>query len=114
MRGDLSLVTPLVLADAASQGDGLALEVWEEVGSYLGVGLGNFINIFAPDVLAVGGQIAKVGEPLLRPATRAARNVAIPSLFQDTKIVQAEQLEDAGMLGAAALALEMLHWSNKS
>lgn len=103
--GDWSKVTPALLSQAANKGDELAIEVWAEVGTYLGVGIGNFINVFAPDVFAIGGQIAKAGEFLLGPARRAAENVAIPSLFHDAKIVEAEQVEDAGMMGAAALAM---------
>jgi glucokinase len=104
--GDLAKVTPRILAEAADQGDALAKEVWEEVGLYLGTGIGSLINVFSPDVVAVGGQIAKAGEHLLGPARRAARDSAVPSLFADARIVQAEQIDDAGMLGAAALALE--------
>jgi glucokinase len=106
VRGDLSLVTPKLLSEAANQGDELAIEVWSEVGEYLGVGIGSCINIFAPDIVAVGGQIAKAGEWLIGPARRAAENVAIPSLFADARIVQAEAIEDSGMLGGAALALQ--------
>jgi glucokinase len=106
VNGDLSKITPLVLSQAAEAGDELAIEVWAEVGTYLGVAIGNAINIFAPDVVAIGGQIAKVGDFLLEPARKTARNVAIPSLFKDTVIVVAEQIADAGMLGGAALALE--------
>lgn len=102
--GDLAAVTPLILWEAAESGDALAREVWREVGTYLGVGIGSFINVFAPDVFAVGGQISKAGKWLLEPAVAEARNVAIPSLFADCRIVQAEQLDDAGLLGAAALA----------
>lgn len=102
---DWTKVTPLMISRAAEAGDELAIEVWFEVGTYLGVGIGSLINVFAPDVFAIGGQIAKAGKWLLDPARKAARNVAIPSLFQDVAIVQAEQLDDAGMLGAAALAL---------
>lgn len=105
--GDWSKVTPALLSKAADQNDDLAIEVWAEVGSYLGVGIGNCINIFAPDVMAIGGQIAKAGKWLLEPARRSAENVAIPSLFRDAVIVEAEQVEDAGMLGAAALAMGM-------
>lgn len=104
--GDLSLITPKLISDAADVGDALAIEVWEEVGTYLGVGVGSCINIFAPDVVAIGGQIAFAGEWLIGPARRAAENVAIPSLFADAKIVQAESIDDAGMLGGAALALQ--------
>ena len=103
---DLSKVTPAMISQAANQGDELAIETWAEVGMYLGIGIGSCINIFAPDVFAIGGQIAKAGEWMLGPARRAAENVAIPTLFKDAQIVQAEQLEDAGMLGAAALAIQ--------
>ncbi len=105
---DLAKVTPAMISQAAEKGDELAIETWAEVGLYLGIGIGSCINIFAPDIFAIGGQIAKAGEFLLGPARKAAENVAIPTLFRDTKIVQAEQLEDAGMLGAAALATQSL------
>lgn len=110
VEGDLSRVTPRTLFDAAERGDELAIEVWDEVGTYLGVAIGSYVNLFAPSIVAVGGQIAKAGEHLLAPARRAARNVAIPSLFADTQIVLAEQIDDAGILGGAALAFEAAKW----
>lgn len=114
IEGDLSRVSPKLLSEAADKGDELAIEVWRETGEYLGVGIGSLINVFAPDVFAIGGQIAKAGEWLLGPARATARNVAIPSLFADANIVQAEQIEDAGVLGGAALALEWLKWNQTS
>ena len=106
VEGDLSKVTPRIISEAAEKGDELAIQTYSEVGRYLGISMGSFINIFAPDILAVGGQIAKAGEFLLDPARRAARDVAIPSLFADVEIRVAEQLDDAGMLGGAAMALQ--------
>jgi glucokinase len=103
---DLSKLTPLMLSQAADRGDEVALEVFEECGTMLGVGIGNYINIFAPDIVAIGGQIAKAGDHIMKPAIKTARNVAIASLFRDAKVVVAEQIEDAGMLGGAAMALE--------
>lgn len=108
-EGDLSKITPQMLSEAADGGDDLAQEVWNEVGAFLGVGIGSYINVFAPDVFAIGGQIAKAGPLLLEPAIRTARNVAIPSLFADASIVIAEQLDDAGMMGGAALAFGRVH-----
>lgn len=105
-EGDFSKVSPRMLAEAAEQGDALAQEVWSEVGFYLGLGIGNMVNVFAPDVFAIGGQIAKAGKWLLEPAIESARNVAIPSLFADVAIGQASLIEDAGILGGAALALQ--------
>jgi glucokinase len=110
VNGDLAKITPLTISQAAEKGDEVAIEIWEEVGTMLGVGVGNFINTFAPDVFAIGGQIAKAGDFLMKPCIKTARNVAIPSLFVDAKIQVAEQIADAGMLGGAALALEALKW----
>lgn len=104
-KGDLSLVTPSLIFDACEAGDELALEVFAEVGRFLGQGIGSFINIFAPDIVAVGGQIAKAGEYILGPARQEARNVAIPNLYDFARIIQAQEIDDAGILGAAALAL---------
>ena len=108
LKGDLAALTPKHLSEAAALGDEVALEVWDEVGTMLGIGIGNYVNIFAPDVVAIGGNIARAGDFLLKPAIRAARNVAIPTLFADVTIGVAEQIDDAGMLGGAALALEAL------
>lgn len=108
---DLSKITPKIISLAAEQGDALAQQIWQEIGTYLGVGIGSMINIFAPEVVAVGGQIAKAGKWLMDPARTSAADTAIPSLFQDTRIVTAELIDHAGMYGGAAMALEALRWN---
>jgi glucokinase len=77
----------------------------------LGVGVANYINIFAPDIVAIGGQVSKAGKWLLDPIFQSARSNAITSLFRDCEILLAEQVEDAGMLGGAALAFEAQKWA---
>ena len=106
--GHFEKVSPRMLGQAAEEGDELAIEVWREIGTYLGIGIGNAINIFAPDVVAVGGQVAKAGRWLIEPAIASARETATPPLFQDAKIGLATLIEDAGILGGAALALESI------
>jgi glucokinase len=105
LNGDIGAVSPSIVTQAANQGDELAQEVWREVGGYLGTAVGSLINVFAPDVFAIGGQIALAGDWLMRPAIEEARNVAIPTLFDDCKITVAEKIADAGVLGAAAVAI---------
>lgn len=107
VEGDLSRVTPRLLTEACEQGDEMAKEVYAEIGHYLGVGVGSIINIFAPDVFAIGGQISKAGKYLFEPVHEAVRNVAIQSLLADCMIVPAEHIDDAGLLGSAALALSI-------
>ncbi len=104
-RGDIGSITPETVTKAAGQGDEVAREVWREVGGYLGTAVGSLINVFAPDVFAIGGQVALAGEWLIGPTIEEARNVAIPSLFKDCCITVAEKIADAGVLGAAAVAM---------
>ncbi len=111
VEGDLSKITPRLVSEAAEKGDETCIEVWEEVGTMLGVAIGNYVNSFAPDVFAIGGNIARAGDLLMKPAIKTARNIAIRTLFEDAKIGIAEQIDDAGMLGGAALALEALKWA---
>ncbi|MBX3096429.1 MAG: ROK family protein [Fimbriimonadaceae bacterium] len=102
--GDYSLVRSRMIGDAARQGDAVALQVWEEIGTYLGAGVGSMINVFAPDVFAIGGQVAKAWQFLEPHVIRQARDTAVPSLFRDCRIVRAHRLRTAGILGAAAMA----------
>ncbi len=104
VKGNLGDITPHTIFDAAEKGDEVAIEVFEEVGTMLGVAIGNYINIFAPDILTIGGQIIKAGDYIMKPAIKSARNIAVATHFADCKIIVAEQLDDAGLLGAAAFA----------
>ena len=101
-----AVLTPKLLADFADEGHKGAIEFWKETGEYLGVLLGNLINGFALEVIAIGGQIAKAYKHFLPTAVEVAGHNAIPTLWPDCKIVLADKVEDAGLLGASVLAWE--------
>jgi glucokinase len=100
------LIDGEMLTRAAKEGCEVSKQTYAEVGEYLGIGIGNFINIFAPQIVAIGGNFANAGELLLEPARASAKRVAIPALYRFATIAQAKQIENAGILGAAALAYE--------
>ncbi len=113
IEGDYSQITPRLISEACDQGDAVSQEIFREIGTFLGVGMANAINMFAPDIIAIGGQVSKAGKWLMEPAIVSAQNNAISSLFNDCTIVQAQHVEHAGMLGGAALALEGTKWAKK-
>ena len=113
IEGDYSRITPRLISEACNHGDPVSQEIFREIGGFLGVGIANAINTFAPDILAIGGQVSKAGKWLMEPAILSAQNNAISSLFNDCTIVTAKHVEDAGMLGGAALALEGTKWTKK-
>jgi glucokinase len=87
----------------AQEGDETAVGVFELVGGRLGVALASFANIFEPDVIVVGGGVMAAGELLLAPARRELEARALRPMSR-TPVVAAELGEDAGMIGAAAMA----------
>lgn len=107
--GEMGALTPATIARAAECGDRLAREIWDEFGRFLGHGVGSLINIFAPEVFALGGQIANAHEWFMPALQQAAKDFAIPSLMKDCRILVAECQDDAGILGGAAIALQSLN-----
>jgi glucokinase len=98
-------VTGKTVTDAAKDGDQAAVEVMELIGMRLGVGLSSLANIFTPDVLVIGGGVIVAGDLLLTPAREELRRRALPPM-NETPVKEAQMGNDAGMIGAAEMALE--------
>lgn len=88
---------------AAQAGDETAIGVFDLVGQRLGVALASYANIFEPEVIVIGGGVIAAGELLLAPARRELQSRALRPMDK-TPVVPAELGEDAGMIGAAAMA----------
>jgi len=101
--GDMSNVDAQLVALAARRGDSLAKEMIASTAFYIGVGLGNLINIFNPSVVIVGGGVTKIGESILVPAAAVARERAYVTAAQEVDIRTAILGDDSPLLGAAAL-----------
>jgi glucokinase len=92
------------VTELALSGDRLATEVIAEAGRHLGVALASLANIFDPDVFVIGGGVSAAGELLIGPAREELRARALPP--QNERPVKLAELgPDAGMIGAAAMAL---------
>jgi glucokinase len=88
---------------AAIAGDETAIGVFDLIGGRLGVACSSFANIFQPDAIVVGGGVIAAGELLLEPARREVRERALNPMNR-TPILEAILGNDAGMIGAAAMA----------
>jgi glucokinase len=91
------------VTEAALAGDDTSIEVFDLIGSRLGVALSSFANIFEPDKIVIGGGVIAAGDLLLEPARRVMRERALAPMNR-TQVVEAEMGPDAGMIGAAAMA----------
>ncbi len=89
---------------AAMAGDRVAIQVMAAIGRRLGAGLSSIANIFEPEVIVVGGGVSTAGELLLGPAREELVKRAL-SPMNTTRVVAAELGSEAGMIGAAAMAI---------
>ena len=90
--------------DAAEQGDGMALEIFNFTGEILGRAFADFIAFSAPEAFILFGGLAKSGEYLLSPVRKAMNECVMP-LWRDKVEVLVSTLDGAhaAILGAAAL-----------
>jgi glucokinase len=106
LAGGPGLVTGEVVFAAASEGDKAALALFERVGHWLGVGIASLVTIFDPDLVVVGGGVAATGELLLAPARASFERYVHAREHRDLPpVVPARLGADAGLVGAATLAL---------
>lgn len=103
--GDPEAVRGEHVTSAAASGDPGARRVVEELGWWLGLGLANLVAVLDPEVVVIGGGLARVGDVLLDPARAAlAALVEGGSVRPPVPVRPAALGEHAGAIGAALAA----------
>jgi glucokinase len=93
------------VAEAARDGDALAIEAFERAGHYLGIAVANYLAIFDPSIVIFGGGASQAGDLLFLPFQASLKkNVFHPHYLDELIITKAALGDDAGLLGALALA----------
>lgn len=89
----------------AQDGDHRTLSALREVGHWLGIGIGNLINIFNPDQVVVGGFFYELYPFIAEAANAAAQEVALGASWDTCEIKRSELGAEAILIGAAELIL---------
>jgi glucokinase len=93
---------------AALEGDEVARDVVGLIGRRLGAFASGLANIFEPDVIVFGGGVMAAGELLLEPVREEVSRRALPPMNR-TRIAFAELGPEAGMIGAATMAMDVMN-----
>lgn len=93
------------IADAARAGDGLSLRIVRETGDFLGLAAANMCHVLNVEVVVFAGGLTAAGGILLRAVRESFRRRCIPFLGRKVKVLFSRLGNDAGLLGAAGLAL---------
>lgn len=97
-------ITAKDVFEAAKRKDKIALKIVEDVTKYLAIGLGNISTLLNPEMIVLGGGISKQEDILLKPLGEIiAKITPIPP-----KIVISSLGDDAGVIGAAATAWDLV------
>ncbi|MBP7692192.1 MAG: ROK family protein [Anaerolineales bacterium] len=105
--GDLTLLTTALIGQAALNGDGFAQALFAEAGGHLGAAIAGLLHIFNPAVVILGGGVSFVGDVFFEPVRAAVRQHTMNDLYwRNCPIVPAALGDDAGLVGAGALAME--------
>jgi glucokinase len=103
--GDVSAITGPLVTEAAQAGDPCAVELLQEIGQWLGLGLANLAAALDPGRFVIGGGVSAAGELLLGPAREAyRRNLTGRGFRPEADITPAALGNTAGLIGAADLA----------
>jgi len=113
VSGDEDKITPKVISQAANQGDALAKEIWNEVGDFLGIVLANAVNLLNPDLIVIGGGVAKAGKILFDSIDASIKKRALKLPYEKVKIVSAALGDEAGIIGGATVVFNNMNKERK-
>ena len=94
--------------EAGRNGNELALKVFNRFGMYLGIGLANLINLIDPQVIVITGGAVNGWDLFASEMYRQVSERAFRATVQQVKIARSECGDNAGLLGAARIALQDL------
>ncbi|MGD1861016.1 MAG: ROK family protein [Leptolyngbyaceae cyanobacterium] len=97
---------PSKLAAQALAGDVAAIAYWQQYGRHLGAGLASLIYVLTPEAVILGGGISAGADLFLTTLWQEIEQRVLPSSREDLQILTAQLGNQAGMVGAARLALQ--------
>jgi glucokinase len=103
--GNVAAVKSETVAAAAKAGDPLARTILDESADHFAIWLGNMIDLLDPEIVVVGGGVAKLMMSSLKRIRAGLRSWAVNPRHQEIPIVRARYGSESAVVGAAALCL---------
>jgi glucokinase len=94
------------VAEAARRGDVVAIEVFLEAGRLFGHGVANLVSLFDPEVVVIGGGLAKAADLFLDALKKGMLERAQPLAAKMVNVVVSELGGEANLIGVGKMAWE--------
>ena len=101
--GDASAIRCETVSEAAASGDPLAEEILHETMVFLAAWLGNIVDLLEPDVMILGGGVAKMLRPHFGEIQALMKEWCVNARYAEIPMVAAHYGENSGIAGGAAL-----------
>jgi glucokinase len=102
---DLSDLRSGDLRKAIRRGDKFVDRVVEEAATYLGIAVGNLVNLLNPEVVVLGGGVIEaLAEEMMSVIVETASDYAMPGSMKGVEIIASKLGDNAGITGGAVLA----------
>lgn len=98
---------PAQMGQLARTGDADALEFWHSYGQVLGAGIASLIYVLTPEAVIVGGGISASAEFFLPSTLKEIEKRVVSPSRPGLELIEAQLGNQAGMLGAAKLVIDM-------
>lgn len=105
VQGVAERITAKVVFEGARAEDPLALKIVDRVSQALIAGAVSLVNAFNPCLFILGGGVIKGHPELIKKIAEGVKQHALPPAREPLKIIRARLHNDAGVVGAAALAM---------
>ncbi|PYT05894.1 MAG: ROK family protein [Acidobacteria bacterium] len=97
------------LKEAYDADDEVVRKIVHRAAQFIGIGIGSLLNVLGSEMVVLGGGVVEAfGDDIVDRIERAARRTAFEINSRDVRIIRAQLGDDAGVIGAAALAREAL------
>ncbi|MFQ3545438.1 ROK family transcriptional regulator [Halobacillus rhizosphaerae] len=104
--GDFEKVKGEIVYQAACEGDAFSIELLNQTGRYLGIGLTNLIHTLNPKRIIVGGGVANADHFLMKGIKETIQTRGLTAKAKDTSIIFSKLGNYASAIGACVLVLE--------
>ncbi len=105
---ELEVIRAEHVSAAAAAGDAIATEIWTETTDVLAQAITDLVNVFEPNIVVLGRGVTRSGERLVGPIREAVLRDAMPPAAHAVRIESAALGDEVGVVGAAALAFDLL------
>jgi glucokinase len=105
VAGQIPDITGPLITELAREGDAMCIELFQDIGQWLGVGIANLAAALDPSCFVIGGGVSAADDLLIVPARESFRRHLTGRGYRpEARIAQAQLGPEAGMVGAADLA----------